>query len=164
MLPKRLQTTLHKKNVPLNFSGLCNLGRMQCCSEAPINIAQKKIQTVQAMLFEQHLVTVFIHVYIRSFTSRKNIKLCLLYYENELKLTLKQQLGILPSNRSNFQWDIISKSKTFSQPCNVAETHAILSHSFCKVSGPRFHKLLTLNEVVHQINSLLEVLELRQNF
>ena len=31
MLSKRLQTTLHKKNVPLNFSGLCNLGRMQCC-------------------------------------------------------------------------------------------------------------------------------------
>ena len=58
--------------------------------EAPSNIAQKKIQTVQAMLFEQHLVTVFIYVYIRSFTSRKNIKLCLLYYENELKLTLKE--------------------------------------------------------------------------
>ena len=31
MLPERLETTLHKKNVPFNVSSLCNLGPMQCC-------------------------------------------------------------------------------------------------------------------------------------
>ena len=70
--------------------------------EAPSNIAQEKIQAIQAMSFKQQLVAVFTYVYIRSFTSKKKIKLGFLYYENRPKLTLKQQLGILPSNRSNF--------------------------------------------------------------
>ena len=70
--------------------------------EAPSNIAQEKIQAIQAMSFKQQLVTVFTYVYIRSFTSKKKIKLGFLYYENRPKLTLKQQLGILSSNRSNF--------------------------------------------------------------
>ena len=67
MLPERLQTTLHKKNVPAYaILVLCNVA-----PEAPSNIAQKKIQVIQAMLFEQHLVTLFTDVYIRSFTSKK---------------------------------------------------------------------------------------------
>ena len=70
--------------------------------EAPSNIAQEKIQAIQAMSFKQQLVAVFTYVYIRSFTSKIKIKLGFLYYENRPKLTLKQQLGILPSNRSNF--------------------------------------------------------------
>ena len=39
------------------------------------------------------------------------------------------------------------KRKTFCQLCNVsvAETHAMLSQDFRKVSGPRLHKPLTLN-------------------
>ena len=32
MLPKMLQTTLHKENVPLNVNSLSSLGPMQCCS------------------------------------------------------------------------------------------------------------------------------------
>ena len=39
--------------------------------EAPSNIAQEKIQAIQAMSFKQQLVTVFTYVYIRSFTSKK---------------------------------------------------------------------------------------------
>ena len=31
ILPERLETTLHKKNVPFNISGLCNVGPIQCC-------------------------------------------------------------------------------------------------------------------------------------
>ena len=45
---------------------LCNV-----VPEAPSNIAHEKIQVIQAMLFEQHLVTLFTDVYIRSFTSKK---------------------------------------------------------------------------------------------
>ena len=60
--------------------------------EAPSNIAQERNQAIQAMLFEQHLVTLLTYVYSRSITS-KNIKLCFLYYENRQKLTLKHQLG-----------------------------------------------------------------------
>ena len=41
--------------------------------EAPSNIAPEKIQAIQAMSFEQRLVTLFTYVYIRSFTSKKNI-------------------------------------------------------------------------------------------
>ena len=32
---ERLQTTLHKENVPFNINGLCNLGPMQCCYRGP---------------------------------------------------------------------------------------------------------------------------------
>ena len=70
---------------------LCNV-----VAEAVSNIAQEKFRQLR-----QHLVTLFTYVYMRSFMS-KNIKLSFLYYENRLKLRLKQQLGILPSNWSNF--------------------------------------------------------------
>ena len=39
--------------------------------QAPSNIAQEKIQAMLAMSSEQHLLTLFIYVYIRSFTSEK---------------------------------------------------------------------------------------------
>ena len=59
---------------------LCNVA-----PEAPSNIEQEKIQ---AMLFEQHLITVFTYVYTRYFMSGKKT-LYFLYYENQLKLTLR---------------------------------------------------------------------------
>ena len=41
--------------------------------EAPSNIIMKeKIQVIQAMSSEQHLVTLFAYVYIKSFTSKKH--------------------------------------------------------------------------------------------
>ena len=102
MLSETLQTTLYKKNVLFNVSGLCNLGPMQWCPRgSKQHCRKKKIQAIQAMLFKQHLVTLFACVCITSLTS-KNINLCFCYYGNWLKLTLKQQLSILPSNRSNF--------------------------------------------------------------
>ena len=64
--------TLHKEIVPFSVNGLCNLGPMQCC-RAPTNIPQEKIQAIQGMSFEQHLV--FTYVYIRSLTSKKYVKL-----------------------------------------------------------------------------------------
>ena len=69
--------------------------------------------------------------------------LCFLYYENQLKLTLK----FYPATGQTF-YQTLEKAKTFSQPCNVVETYAILSCGFCKVLGPRLHKLLTLNGTV----------------
>ena len=42
---------------------LCNV-----VPEAPSNISQEKIQAIQGISFEQHLVTLFTYVYIRSFT------------------------------------------------------------------------------------------------
>ena len=65
MLPERLQTTLHKENVPPNINGLCNVA-----PETPSNISQESIQIIQGMSFEQHLVTLFTYVNIRSFTSK----------------------------------------------------------------------------------------------
>ena len=100
--------------------------------EAPSNISQEKIQAIQGMSFEQHLVTLFTYVYIRSFTSKKiYIKLSGTRHSTQqpVKLLVGQYL----------------KSKPFSQTCNAAETHAVLTHGFCKVSGPRLHKQLTLN-------------------
>ena len=44
---------------------------MQSCPEAQNNIAQKKVQEIQAMFWEQHLVTVYKYLYIRYFTSKK---------------------------------------------------------------------------------------------
>ena len=46
----------------------------------------------------------------------KKIKLCFLYYENRLKLTLKQQLGILPSNFC----------QTLSKKVKLSASHAML--------------------------------------
>ena len=69
MFPEKLQTTLHKKNVPFSVTGLDNLGPMQC--EAPSNIAQENFQAIQTMSFKQRLVILFTDVYIRSFTSKK---------------------------------------------------------------------------------------------
>ena len=60
---------------------LCNVA-----PEAPSNIEQEKIQ---AMLFEQHLITVFTYVYTRYFMLGKKKTLYFLYYENQLKLTLR---------------------------------------------------------------------------
>ena len=57
---------------------LCNV-----VPEAPSNIAQDKIQ---AMSFELCL-----HMYISGLSRQKNRKLCFLYFENRLKLKLKQQ-------------------------------------------------------------------------
>ena len=45
-----------------------------------------------------------------------------------------------PTNETS-SWMLIKASKTFNQPFNVAETHAILSWDFRKV----LHKPLTLN-------------------
>ena len=66
------------------------------------NISQENIQATQAMFSEQRLVTLFTYVDTRFFNSKKYKKVMFLYYENWLKLTLKQQPDILPSNRSNF--------------------------------------------------------------
>ena len=68
---RHLQTTLHKKNVPFSVSGLWNLGPMQCCPKGFKQHCQEKIQDIQAMSSEQHLVTLFTYVYVRSFTSKK---------------------------------------------------------------------------------------------
>ena len=53
--------------------------------EAPSNIAQEKIQAIQAMPFKQQLVTVFTYVYIRSLTSKKiyKVRLSLLWKQAE---------------------------------------------------------------------------------
>ena len=66
------------------------------------NISQENIQATQAMFSEQRLVLLFTYVDTRFFNSKKYKKVMFLYYENWLKLTLKQQPDILPSNRSNF--------------------------------------------------------------
>ena len=65
MLPERLQTTLHKENVPFNVNGLCNLAYAICnvLPQAPSNISQEKNHAIQGMLFQQHLVTLFTYVY-----------------------------------------------------------------------------------------------------
>ena len=44
---------------------LCNV-----VPETPSNISQENIQIIQGMSFEQHLVTLFTYVNIRSFTSK----------------------------------------------------------------------------------------------
>ena len=46
--------------------------------EAPSNTAQEKIQAIQAMLSEQHLVALLTYVYIRSWTSKNIVMLSLL--------------------------------------------------------------------------------------
>ena len=48
---------------------LCNV-----VPEAPSNIAQEKIQAIQAMSFEQHLVTLFTYVYISGPSRQKKYK------------------------------------------------------------------------------------------
>ena len=77
MLPERLQTTLHKENVPFNVNGLCNLAYAICnvLPQAPSNISQEKNHAIQGMLFQQHLVTLFTYVYISGPLRQKNIKL-----------------------------------------------------------------------------------------
>ena len=40
-------------------------------SHAPSIIAREKLQAIQAISFEQHMVTLFTYVYIRSFLSKK---------------------------------------------------------------------------------------------
>ena len=149
MLSERLQTTLHKKNFRSMLGAYAILVLCNVVPEAPSNIAQEKIQAIQAMSFEQHLFghSLYICIY-QVLHVKKNIKLCFLYYENRLKLTLKKQLGIIPSNRSKVQSYTFQKSKTFSQPYNVPDIHAILSRGFRKVSRPRLQLLLTLNKRV----------------
>ena len=63
--------------------------------QAPLH-AQDKIHAIQAMSFELCL-----HMCISSLSRQKNRKSYFLYYENRLKLKLKQQHSILLSNRSN---------------------------------------------------------------
>ena len=112
---------------------------MQCCSRgSKQHISQEKIQAIQVMLFDQHLVTLFTYVVIYHVLHvKKKIKLCFLYYENRLKLMLKQQLGILPSNFCQ------TLSKKVKLPASHAmlpkPIYAILSHGFCKVLGLRLH-------------------------
>ena len=54
------------------------------------------------------------------------------------------------------------KSKTFSQPCNIVKTHAILTRIFRKVLGPRLQKQLLLNGTVSCY--LHETLTIYRNF
>ena len=97
---RHLQTTLHKKNVPFNVSGLWNLGPMQCCPKGFKQHCQEKIQDIQAMSSEQHLATLFTYVYVRSFTSKKIKSYAFFTITAETKA--ETAAGILPSNRSNF--------------------------------------------------------------
>ena len=93
MLPDSLQTTLHKKNFPFNFPMLSQ--RLQA------TLHRKRIrQCWQCRL--NNIWSLCLYMYISGHSHKKNIKLSFLYYENWLKLRLKQQHGILPSNRSNF--------------------------------------------------------------
>ena len=52
---------------------LCN-----AVPEAPSNTAQEKIQAIQTMLSEQHLVALLTYVYVRSLTSKNIVMLSLL--------------------------------------------------------------------------------------
>ena len=119
---------------------LCNV-----VSEAPSNISLKKIQAIQGISFEQHLGTLFTYVYIWSFTSKK------IY----IKLSAARQFAQLLVRH-------YLKSKTFSQPCNIVKTHAILTRIFRKVLGPRLQKQLLLNGTVSCY--LHETLTIYRNF
>ena len=72
---------------------LCNVA-----PEAPSNIEQEKIQ---AMSFQQHLITVFTYVYTRYFMSEKKNMPSLLWKSAE------KNAEILPSNWSNFLSDTL---------------------------------------------------------
>ena len=108
---------------------LCNV-----VTETPSNISQENIQTIEGMSFEQYLVTSFIYVNIRSFTSKKHKVIS--------SSTFYQATG------QTFIRTLSKKEKHFRQPCNAAETCAILTRGFRKVSGPRLHKQLTLNATI----------------
>ena len=101
---------------------LCNV-----VTEAPSNISQQNIQTIEGMSFEQYLVTLFIYLNIRSFTSKKHKVI---------------------SSSTFYQATGQTFSRTLSKKDNVAETCAILTRGFRKVSGPRLHKQLTLNATI----------------
>ena len=60
------------------------------------------------------------------------------------ELMLQQQhLAFYPTTGQTFS-RTLSKNVKLSVS-DVAKNHAVLSHSFCKVLGPRLHKLLILN-------------------
>ena len=134
MLPERLQTTLHKKMFHSVLTAYAILVLCNVVTEAPSNISQENIQTIEGMSFEQYLVTLFIYVNIRSFTSKKHKVIS--------SSTFYQATG------QTFSRTLSKKEKHFRQPCNVAETCAILTRGFRKVSGPRLHKQLTLNATI----------------
>ena len=84
---------------------LCNVdvpqeNAMQCCRRG-----SKQHRT--GKLFRQfrqclnNIWSLCLHIYVSGPSVQKNIKLSFLDYGNWLELRLKQQLGILPSNRLN---------------------------------------------------------------
>ena len=126
---------------------LCN----NVVPEAPSNIAPEKIQAIQAMSFEQRLVTLFTYVYIRSFTSKKNIAkvmLSLLWKSAETKAETAARYSTQQPVKSLVGRYLKKVKLSVSHamlPMVVLSYHAILSHGFRKVSGPRLLKPLTLN-------------------
>ena len=96
---------------------------------------------------EYHLNNIWSRsLHIRSFTSKKNIYIKLSAARQFAQLLVRHYL----------------KSKTFSQPCNIVKTHAILTHIFRKVLGPRLQKQLLLNGTVSCY--LHETLTIYRNF
>ena len=104
---------------------------MQCCPRGSRQLCIRKmfhsmlaayailvlcivVQKLQATLYKKkfkqfrqcYLINIkplSLHMYVSGPSRERNIKLCFLHYENWLKLMLlKQQLIILPSNRSKF--------------------------------------------------------------
>ena len=73
MLPKRLQTTLLKKNVPFNVSSLCSLGPMQCCPMLQASLHGKNYRQFR----QYHLNNIWwlcLHMYISGPFCQKNTK------------------------------------------------------------------------------------------
>ena len=64
--PLCIRNMFHSLLVAYSILVICNV-----ILEAPSNIAQEKIQAIQESPFKQHWDTVFIYVYISSFTSKK---------------------------------------------------------------------------------------------
>ena len=100
IFPVRLQTTLHKKNVPFNVS-IAALAILVLCNvvpQAPSNTVHEKFRQCKQCRLNNTGHSVYIGIY-QVLHAKKNIKLSFLYYGNRLKLRLKQQLGILPTSR-----------------------------------------------------------------
>ena len=75
-----------KSNVSFTVSSYAILVVWNDFPEAPSNIMKEKVQVIQAMSSEQHLVTLFAYVYIKSFTSKKHkVILSLLWKSAETK-------------------------------------------------------------------------------
>ena len=93
---------------------LCNV-----IPEVPSNIAQEKIQAILAMPFEQHLVTLFTNLYIRSFTSKKyKVMLSLLWKSAETNAGIAARV-FYPAAGQTF-------SRTQSQKLKSSASHAML--------------------------------------